>query len=210
MRCLSGCNPANDHPNGPLNIGEGMAFRREIIHERRVPLVSLIDLIFILLIFFIVTSVMVRLTKGEAKLYIPIPKNEPGEAQILIQIIDGDRYLWMDHTAIDTLNRYSYLFKSSNTPANKIDLLLSKMTLNGETLFARVAKLKEALNMIERKEYFILIRCPDRLPYFYATNIMETLAGNPYLEYGCVAGAIDDLRNSRNFVVQGNILQIDF
>jgi biopolymer transport protein ExbD len=187
-----------------------MAFRKIIFHERRVPLVSLIDLIFILLIFFVVTSIMTPLNKEEARLYLPTPKNEPGEAQILIQILDGDRYLWMDHTAIDTLNRYSYLFKNSDAPANKVDLLLSKMTLNAEGLFERLAKLKEALAMLERKEYFILIRCPEQFPYFYATNIMEKLAGNPYLEYGCVAGAIEDLRSSRNFVVQGNILQIDF
>ncbi len=187
-----------------------MAFRRLTRDNRRLPLVSLIDLIFILLVFFIVSSVMIRLTRGESKLYIPTPKNEPGEAQILIQIIDDENYLWLDHTAIDTLYRYSFLLRNPNDAAAKIDLLAQRMTLNPEALWERLARLKGSLSGGVKKEYFVLIRCPEYVPYFYVTRIIEKLVDNPYLEFGCVAGDIEDIRSSKKLLVEGNVLQIDF
>lgn len=187
-----------------------MAFRKLTLTDRRPPLVSLIDLIFILLIFFIITSIMIRLTRGESKLYIPTPKNEPGEAQILIQIIDEKKYLWLDHTAIDTLYRYSYLLKQPTNPRAKVELLAGKMTLDEEALFARLQQLKESLSSRLKKEYFVLIRCPEYLPYFHATRIIEKLVDNPYIEFGCVSGTLEEIRSSKNLFIEGNVLQIDF
>jgi len=61
-----------------------------------------------------------------------------------------------------------------------------------------------------KKEYFVLIRCPENLPYYYATRIIEKLVDNPYIDYGCVSGSIEDIRTSKNILVEGNVLQIDF
>ncbi|TDI85356.1 MAG: hypothetical protein E2O78_04695, partial [Caldithrix sp.] len=119
-----------------------MAFRKLTQAHRKIQLVSLIDLIFILLIFFIISSVMIKLTRAEAKLYIPTPKNEPGEAQILIQIIDQDRYLWIDHSAIDTLNQRSYKLRRPLRQEEKVDLLLRRMTINSEELKRRLTGLR--------------------------------------------------------------------
>jgi len=187
-----------------------MALRKLVHGSRRVPLVSLIDLIFILLIFFVITSIMIRLTRGESKLYIPTPTNEPGEAQILIQIIDENNSLWLDHTAIDTLYRYSHLLSPGGEPRAKVDLLLARMTIDEESLAGRLTRLRESLAGGLKKEYFVLIRCPENLPYYYATRIIEKLVDNPYIDYGCVSGSIEDIRTSKNILVEGNVLQIDF
>lgn len=186
-----------------------MAFRRIRNERRKIQLVSLIDLIFILLIFFIITSIMIKLTKGESRLYIPTPVNEPGEAQILIQILDEDNYLWIDHTAIDTLAFYSYRLPNPVDNRAKVDLLLSKMTRNRDQLLAGIEGLKEASNFQSNREYFVLIRCPEHVPYHVATRIIERLSDNPNFEYGCVAGSIEDIRSSPNIYAEGNIIQID-
>lgn len=187
-----------------------MAFKKKPVDNRKIQMISLIDLIFILLLFFIITSVMVNLTRGESKLYIPTPKNEPGEAQILIQIIDENRYLWLDHTAIDTLYEYSEALPNPKDVRAKIDLLVEKMTLDQDALFARLEELLESSNSATKKDYFVLIRCPNALPYHYAISIVERLADNPYFEYGCLAGSLDDMRASKTLKIEGNVLQIDF
>ncbi len=187
-----------------------MAFRKLHHENRRVPLYSLIDLVFILLIFFIITSIMIRTTRGEAKLYIPTPKNEPGEAQILIQIIDDKTCLWLDHTAIDTLRRHSYMIPRADDLGAKVDLLLRKMTLDNAALSLRLSRLKESIAESVKKEYFVLIRCPEYLPYVAATRIIEKLVDNPYIEYGCVSGSLQDIRSSKSILIDGNVLQIDF
>lgn len=179
-------------------------------HERRsVPFTSLIDLIFILLIFFIISSIMIKLTKGESKLYIPTPISEPGEAQVLIQILDEDNYLWLDHTAIDTLLFYRDLLPNQGDNKAKVNLLLDKMTLHSDELFDRLANLQTSSNFQRNREYFVMIRCPDHLPYYLATNIIERFVDNPNFEYGCVAGSIEDIKSSKNIFVEGNVIQID-
>lgn len=187
-----------------------MAFRKLSHGNRKIQLVSLIDLIFILLIFFIMTSVLIKITRGEAKLYIPTPKSEPGEAQVLIQILDRDKYLWIDHTAVDTLYRYRSELPDANDSKTKVDLLLSKMVVDVAGLKDRLQGLESFSSGRLHKEYFILIRCPDDLPFYYAIEIVEMLVHNPNLEYGCVSGTISDIKESKNFSIRGNVIQIDF
>ena len=187
-----------------------MAFKKRSHGNRKIQLVSLIDLIFILLIFFIMTSVLIKITRGEAKLYIPTPKNEPGEAQVLIQILDRDKYLWLDHTAVDTLHRYRSELPDANDSKIKVDLLLSKMVVDVTGLKNRLHDLESLSIRRLNKEYFVLIRCPDDLPFYYATEIVEMLVDNPTFEYGCVSGTISDIKESKNFSIHGNVIQIDF
>ncbi|MFQ5650488.1 MAG: biopolymer transporter ExbD [bacterium] len=186
-----------------------MAFRRLSLGNRKIQMISLIDLIFILLIFFIITSILIKLTKGEARLYIPTPKNEPGEAQVLVQILDDQKYLWVDHTAIDTLNYYTYKRRNALSTEAKVDVLLQKMTLDSAALQQRIYKLVADAREQPNKDYFVLIRCPDYLPYHHATKIVEKLVDAPNFEYGCVAGTIEEIKNSRNIHVAGNVIQID-
>lgn len=186
-----------------------MAFKKISHANKKLQMVSLIDLIFILLIFFIITSIMIKLSKGEAKLYVPTPKNEPGEAQIFIQIVDENRYLWVDHTVIDTLNLYSYKLPRPVSDAYKVDLLVNKMTVDSEGLSLKMAQLKQTAQSHPNEEYFVLIRCPQDKPYYLVTDIIEQLVDTPHFQYGCIEGSVDDLRRSRVFA-QANVFEIDF
>jgi len=187
-----------------------MAFRRLSHANRKLQMVSLIDLIFILLIFFIITSILIKLVRGESQLFIPTPKNEPGEAQILIQILDKDNYLWIDHTAIDTLNFYTYKFTGNISHAKKANILLEKMSFDSTGFYERIESLKKMSAAQPHKEFFVLIRCPEEMPYYYATNIIERLIDVPNLEYGCLAGSIDDVLTKGRISVHRNTIQIDF
>jgi len=187
-----------------------MAFKRSREADKGLQLVSLIDLIFILLIFFIITSVLIKLSLGESKLYIPTPKNEPGDAQILVQIISEDSLLWLDHTAIDTLNLYTYRLKRPVPAEIKRNILLDKMIVDRKGLIDKIGALKELAGTEREKDYFVIIRCPDHFPYHYATSIVERLLDVPNLEYGCVSGSIHDFNDKSGFKIAGNTLQIDF
>ena len=187
-----------------------MAFRKLASEKRKIQMVSLIDLIFILLIFFIIASILIKLSKGESQLFIPTPKIEPGEAQIFIQILDEDNSLWIDHTAIDTLNLYTYKLSDKINNAQKVDILLNKMTLDKAGLNDRINKLKDDSHDQPSKEYFVVIRCPEELPYHLAMNIFEKFIDAPNIQYGCLAGSIRDIMNESNIFVKGNIIQINF
>jgi len=186
-----------------------MAFKKISHANKKLQFVSLIDLIFILLIFFIITSIMIRLSKGEAKLYVPTPKNEPGEAQIFVQIMDADHYLWIDHTVIDTLNEYSYKLPNPVSTAYKLKLIMDKMAVDTETLAGKIDALKKQVGSHPNEDYYVLIRCPEDKPYYLATNIIEQLIDTPYLDYGCVAGSVEDMKSGK-IVTQANVFQIDF
>ena len=173
-------------------------------------MMSLIDLIFILLIFFIISSILTRMTDGEAQLYLPTPKNEPGETQVLIQIIDEDSYVWLDHTAIDTLLHYSENGTKRLSTKAKVDLLVEKMGLDSRSLGRRLERLKQDVNAKPDIDYFVLVRCPEDKPYYYATNVIEKLVDSPHFQYGCVGGSIDDLRTNSDIFIEGNVIQIDF
>lgn len=187
-----------------------MAFRKIEAENRRIQLVSLIDLIFILLIFFIIASILIKVTRGEARLYVPLPENEAGEAQLLIQILGPDSFLWLDHTAIDTLNAYSRRLKLRPSAESKVNLLLAKMVVDSKGLNDRIERLALEAGSRRQNTYFVVIRCPDEEPYYYATNIIQKLAPVPNVEYGCVAGSIDDLKRSARIKIEANVLTIDF
>ena len=84
-------------------------------------------------------------------------------------------------------------------------------------MVVNVAGLKDRFKDLEslsgrqlNKEYFVLIRCPDNLPFHYATELVEMLVRNPNFEYGCVSGTISDIKESKKFSIRGNVVQIDF
>jgi len=187
-----------------------MAFRKPLPDRRKLQMVSLIDLIFILLIFFIITSILVRMSDGESRLYLPTPKNEPGEAQILIQIIDDDQYVWLDHTAIDTLYHYTDGGNVHLATADKLSMLLDKMRVNESELNRRIELLKQDKLTTSVSGYFVLVRCPQELPYYYATDILEKVADLPNFEYGCVGGSLAELQNSKDVYIEGNVIEMAF
>ena len=198
-----------------------MAFKPFNIEKRKPQLHSLVDMAFILLLFFLVTSVIAQLTRTEQKLSIPTPKNERGRAQILVQFIDEDRFFYLDESASTLARRifanYGYL------PMNEqirmvINSLMNQYTMDKKTLFNQLASLTQSAQNNSRANFFIVFRCPDELPYYHVIDVMQTVSGLPNIQYGCVGGSIDDIRNAKNIrvaeeIVNGGVRQnliIDF
>ncbi len=176
--------------------------------KRKLNLISLMDVVFILLIFFLVSVFFASLPNEERKLFIPTPKNEAGSAQVLIQLIDDESYFYIDPLVteglvndITTIDRGG--LSASAKLAAKKNLLMRRCTFKMDdpqnNLFDKLAKLLDHANNHPEEEYFVIIRCPGDLPYSKVIDVIQILSNSTYqnIQYGCVGGTIDDIRNSR-------------
>ena len=209
-----------------------MAFRTQKDDFRKVQLVSLIDMIFILLVFFMVTVTVVRLTIKEQKLPVPTPVSERGRAQIVIQLLNNGEFLWLDDRAttliskvMDTIEkRFSYLSPSElNQKKTKeaLRILLKKNIFPGDQMEEKLNQLLKKANSDPSSNYFVLLRSPDEIPYYKIINIIQKFNSAKYqnILYGCVGGTLNDIKNSKNVKVvierdrngrRRENLQIDF
>lgn len=175
-------------------------------------LISLMDVVFILLIFFLVSVFFASLPNEERKLFIPTPKNEAGSAQVLIQLVDENTFFYIDPqvteklvvdiTGIDSRTGLS----DSRRLSLKKDILMRQCTFplqNPNTgrnnLLQKVNGLVTYANTHPEEEFFVVIRCPGALPYSRVIEIIQVLSKSSYknIQYGCVGGDVDDIRNCR-------------
>lgn len=182
-----------------------MAFKRFNSNNRRTQLHSLIDMAFILLLFFLVTSMIAQLKKSEQKLSIPTPENEPGRAQILVQFIDATNFLFLDQTAntiVEEVNR-TYGFRSEEFRRNMIvEILLERRKFDKPNTLDRLRRLKSRAQDNPQETYFVLIRCPDELPYFHVIDMIQAISGLPNVHYGCVGGSFQDIEDAERIYLQ--------
>ena len=175
--------------------------------KRKLNLISLMDVVFILLIFFLVSVFFASLPNEERKLFIPTPKNEAGSAQILIQLIDDESYFYIDPLVTEGLvNDITGIdrggLNASAKLAAKKNLLMRrckfKMDDPKNNLFDKLVKLLNHANTHPEEVYFVIIRCPGNLPYSKVIDVIQVLSNSTYqnIQYGCVGGTIDDIRNS--------------
>lgn len=178
-----------------------MAFRKLKRKEERIELVSLIDMIFILLVFFLVTSYVIKLPLQERSVYIPTPENVLGRAQIMIQIINDDRFFWLDETAANTVEKiesdYGY-FSEKKLQGQVLSALMNKNVMNRSQMVEKIAQLKDRANTDPNVKYFVLIRCPNELPYSVILEVISELTDTHFrnIQYGCVAGSLGDIQNA--------------
>ncbi len=179
-----------------------MAFSKVKIKKDRLELVSLIDMIFILLVFFLVTSFVMRTPLQETILYIPTPENVLGRAQIVIQIIDKNRVLWLDDSAssiVEQIERnYGYL--SETRLRNRIfSALINENILSFSQMQERLTLLCNRADENSFSDYFVLIRCPNEVPFSMVISIISKINDTRYrnIRYGCVGGTLDEIKNSR-------------
>ena len=179
-----------------------MAFRKRETDRRKIELISLIDVVFLLLLFFLVTSFVIHLSKQEQKLDIPTPKNIRGRTQILIQLMERGNFFWIDENSVTMVRKIRE--EKSYLPTNLINAEILNKLLNtnsfSETGFK--AKLQEFVRKADqdpRAKYFVLIRCPNEIPYFRVVDIIKTLSSSKYgnIKYGCVGGSIAQIRNCK-------------
>ena len=179
-----------------------MAFKKLKRHKENVELVSLIDMIFILLVFFLVTSYVIRTPLEERSLYIPTPENTLGRTQILIQILDGEKVFWLDETAsavVSSIEEEFGFLSPDGLRARILNTLAENNLYTNEQLQKAMEGLKQRAKNDPTARFFVLIRCPDEVAYSSVLPIIATLMDTPYrnIRYGCVAGKLGDILNCK-------------
>ena len=180
-------------------------------------LIGLIDVIFLLLIFFLVTKVVTELGKMEQKVLVGVPKNEPGYAQILIQVVDPDSYIWLDYKAFEpiykSIRRPDQL--SPQTRTKKFREGLSQLKpISFEEIKAKITNKLDSINKENERavgkssrnpqiaKYYFLIRCPDRYPYGVVVDLLRLVEENRgnmgAINYGTTGGDFDDIAEARS------------
>lgn len=179
-----------------------VSFKPKKDQPHKLELVSLIDMIFILLVFFLVTSFVIRMPLQERNLYVPTPKNEQGRAQIVIQILSSDSSLWIDESASELVSRieedYGYL-SEERLKQRILDRLIHDNRISNTEMNERLDRLCKRADQNPQANYFILIRCPNEIPYSMVVDLIARIHNTAYrnVRYGCVGGTLDDLRNCR-------------
>lgn len=201
-----------------------MAFKKKTDHKEKVEPISMIDMIFILLAFFLVTSYVMKMPLQERMVSIPTPENVRGRAQIVIQFIDENRVFWLNDSAADIVKQISddrWDLSPKQLQRLVVETLIQKNTLDYDGLVLRLEELKEQAKGNPNSNYFVQIRCPNDLPYQKVIDVITQLADTQYrnIKYGCVGGTLDDIRNCREIKTVAEVdrmgrrrlnLQIDF
>lgn len=178
--------------------------KRRTGERRKVGLVGLIDLIFLLLIFFLLTTTT-SLGRQDQRITIPVPLNEQGQAQVLIQVVDNNRYVYLDERWFDSAD--SVLAKSpafSNewyrmNPSDKSPLFKRLLTsidrvagyptqMNraelDECMRARLGSVvrenneaikSQSLSGRKIRNLFLVVRCPPAFPYGSVIGILNAI-----------------------------------
>jgi biopolymer transport protein ExbD len=177
-----------------------MSFKRIDLGNRKTPLHSLIDMAFILLMFFLVTSMITKMTEQEQKLAIPTPINETGRAQILIQFINEDDFWYLDQSA-NAIAKPIIDRKFQPLDDRIRDIMREFQTANRcsrSGLYEKIDNLKNEASANASSEYFVLIRCPGTLPYYRVMEVIQAVSGLPNVRFGCVEGVLGDIIHARN------------
>ena len=201
-----------------------MAFKNKRKIKERVELVSLIDMIFILLVFFLVTSFVIRLPFQERGLSVPTPENTMGRAQIMVQLLDERTVFWLDENASELVGNIeeTYGYLSAGRLRNRIlSELINTNVMTYESFLGELDRLRGRANSDPNARYFVLIRCPNEIPYSRIIEIIAKISDTSYrnIKYGCVGGTIRDIQECRRIYTvveldsQGNRrtnIRIDF
>ena len=178
------------------------------------------DMIFNLLLFFLVASYIATNTKTEKRFVFPTPKNELGSAEVFIQWIDEGTVFWIDQSSSvevqRILNQYSYLTPEEQS-RTAVGILHDGNRLDSGALLQRLQSLVRTADSNPGKKYFVLLRCPNQIPYTVILDVVAKLTEARFnnVEYGTVGGTLEQLKLNvlENTDGEGNlrkIIRIDF
>jgi len=193
-----------------------MSFKKSTQGRQAVELVSLIDMIFILLVFFLVTSFAIKMPLQERLLMVPTPEKKPGRAQIFIQIINENEIFWLDESAnrdVEAWDRELFYLLGDQKNKEIIRRLIRTNTLSMGDFQQKLRDFIGEARLNRDRTYFSLIRSPDDIPYVTVMKILSSLSQADNVEYGCLGGKIEDLYSSKvtTAVYQGKtVLKLDF
>jgi len=197
-----------------------LAFKRKTHGSKDIQLVSFMDMIFNLLLFFLVASYIATSAKEEKRFVFPTPKNELGSAEVFIQWIDEQTVFWIDQTSSAevqrVLNQYSYLAPDEQS-RTVIGVLQDRNRLDSGGLAGRLEALVRTADSNPGRKYFVVLRCPNQIPYSKVLDVVARLIEARYnnVEYGTVGGTLEQMRLNvlENTDTEGNIrkiIRIDF
>lgn len=165
-----------------------MALRRYRRSRRKLMLFPLMDMFFILLLFFLVTSGFSPDPPEERGTFISTPNPALGEAQILLQVVSPDSSIWLDNTA------FSGSWEKGTL-----------LTRNGvhhdiESLTRRFERFRRMVGMCAGRTILTAVRCPDNLVYGDIDRLQSNLEAafaktipGYELTFGLVPGTADQI-----------------
>jgi len=179
-----------------------LAFKVKRRPKEKVELVSLIDMVFILLAFFLVTSYVIHMPLEERSVAVPTPSNDLGRAQIVIQFVDEERIFWIDESVASIVEEVEENF-GYFSPERIKNRIFSELT--DRNIFSSI-QIEEKLEQLRSRadenpyaQFFVLIRCPNALPYYKVVNLITQLTETTYrnIKYGCVGGTLQEIQQCR-------------
>ncbi len=188
-----------------------MSFNQKKRPKEHIELISFFDIFFILFVFFLVTSFVVRMPLQERILYIPTPENTLGRAQIVVQFIDEANVFWLDEevSSLVTEIEENYGYLSDARLRDRIfDALFNQNVLTLQELDTKLSQLRLRANQNPDLEYFLLVRCPNEIPYFHVLDVITAISETSFrnIKYGCVGGTFDEIRRCRRIY---SVVEID-
>ena len=139
-----------------------MAFKRSHYQKRRSMLFPLMDMFFILLLFFLV-NIGTKEKGGDKAYQSAVPIQTMGEAQILLHMINADSVLWLDNTTFHQDWRQGF-------PQSHI------IPISQPVFQAKLGRFYDTYGRCLRKDVLTVIRCPDSLNYGYVVDLQDSLS----------------------------------
>ncbi|MCJ7812937.1 hypothetical protein MUP95_06445, partial [bacterium] len=77
-----------------------------------------------------------------------------------------------------------------------------------QELDAKLSELRLRANQNPIASYFILIRCPNEIPYFRVLDVIAKISDTSFrnVKYGCVGGTLDEIQQCRRI---STVVEID-
>jgi hypothetical protein len=139
------------------------------------------------------------MTRAEKRLALPTPQYQVGTAEYFIQWIDANTVLWIDHGSAEPMKRMlddnSYLLPDREALQRVVrEGLRQQNAWSAARLEGQIDALVRESNARPDRRTFVLLRCPNEIPYRTVMESLARLSEGRFVEYGCIGGSFDQLR----------------
>ncbi len=177
-----------------------MARKRRRSGQRKLELISLIDVIFLLLIFFMVTlNIIPAMTRDEpieASFDVPVPRSTEDKVDVIVQL----------QRVPELGNRTRYLVFDKTLGQQEDDLLGSLRTLSDNGNFAGLAAVLRNHRILDTpaelklsKQQTVIIRCPDLASYGDVLAVVDRCQQFRGVKVHLASGSVADLAGVLSF-----------
>ncbi len=164
------------------------ASRRTKRPKRKLMLFPLMDMFFILLLFFLVTSGITHHPPAEAQGFlVRTPKPTVGEAQILLQVVSADSLVWLDNTSFRSDWKDGLIARN-------------KLVIEQGAIANRLGRFRDAIGMCAGRDILTVIRCPMDADYGVVVQLEQMISAafseempDREAHYSIVEGSVDEI-----------------